>query len=266
MPGTLAGKIAIVTGGSTGIGLATARCFAAEGARVFVTGRRAAELAGAVAAIGPNATGIQANSSSLADLDRLYEQVRAEAGHIDVLFANAGGGSFLPLGAITEEQYEDTFSRNVKGTLFTVQKALPLLADGASVILTGSTAASSGTPAFSVYAASKAAIRAFARNWILDVQGRGIRINVLSPGPSSRGRRAWSDWRDPMPRSSRACWTTCRDPGPALLPRRMLSGAVSKRSPGRRCSWPQTLKCELRQRIGALRRWRRRPDLTEPAA
>lgn len=184
MPGTLEGKIAVVTGGSTGIGLATTRCFAAEGARVFVTGRRVAELASAVEKIGPNATGIQANSSSLADLDRLYERVRSEAGHIDVLFANAGGGSMLPLGAITEEQYEDTFSRNVKGTLFTVQKALPLLADGASIILTGSTAASGGTPAFSVYAASKAAIRSFARNWILDLQGRGIRVNVLSPGPT----------------------------------------------------------------------------------
>ncbi|MBK1656885.1 SDR family oxidoreductase [Paracraurococcus ruber] len=184
MPGMLAGKIAIVTGGSTGIGLATAKCFASEGARVFVTGRRAAELADAVAAIGPGATGIQANSADLADLDNLYARVRTEAGRIDVLFANAGGGSFLPLGEITEEQYEDTFSRNVKGTLFTVQKALPLLADGASVILTGSTAASGGTPAFSVYAASKAAIRAFARNWILDLQGRGIRVNVLSPGPT----------------------------------------------------------------------------------
>ena len=184
MPGMLEGKIAVVTGGSTGIGLASARCFAAEGARVFVTGRRAAELAKAVAEIGPNATGIQANSSSLTDLDHLYDRVRTEAGHIDVLFANAGGGSMLPLGSITEEQYEDTFNRNVKGTLFTVQKALPLLADGASVILTGSTAASSGTPAFSVYAASKAAIRAFARNWILDLHGRGIRINVLSPGPT----------------------------------------------------------------------------------
>ena len=184
MPGMLEGKIAVVTGGSTGIGLATARCFAAEGARVFVTGRRAAELADAIAAIGRNATGIQADSSNLADLDNLYERVRNEAGRIDVLFANAGGGSMLSLGSITEEQYEDTFNRNVKGTLFTVQKALPLLADGASVILTGSTAASSGTPAFSVYAASKAAIRAFARNWILDLQGRSIRINVLSPGPT----------------------------------------------------------------------------------
>ena len=179
----LEAKVAVVTGGSTGIGLATARRFAAEGAHVFVTGRRQAELDAAVALIGRDAVGIQADSSNLAQLDRLYAQVKAQAGRIDVLFANAGGGSFLPLGSITEEQYEDTFGRNVKGVLFTVQKALPLLADGASVILTGSTAASVGNPAFSVYAASKAALRALARNWILDLKGRGIRVNVLSPGP-----------------------------------------------------------------------------------
>ena len=180
----LEGKVAVVTGGTSGIGLATARRFAAEGAQVFVTGRREAELAAAVSAIGANATGIQADSGSLADLDRLYARVRAEAGRIDVLFVNAGGGSFQPLGAITEEQVDDTFGRNVKGVLFTVQKALPLLVDGASVILTGSTAASTGTPGFSVYGASKAAIRAFARNWILDLKERRIRVNVIAPGPT----------------------------------------------------------------------------------
>jgi NAD(P)-dependent dehydrogenase (short-subunit alcohol dehydrogenase family) len=178
----LADKIAIVTGGTSGIGLAAAKRFAAEGARVYVTGRRKAELDAAVAVIGHNATGVPADVSRLADLDALYAQVKAEAGRIDVLYANAGGGSFLPLGQITEQQYQDTFDRNVKGVLFTVQKALPLLADGASVILAGSTAGIEGTAAFSVYAASKAAVRAFARNWILDLKERKIRVNTLSPG------------------------------------------------------------------------------------
>lgn len=182
MTNKLSNKVAVVTGGTSGIGLATARLFAQEGARVFVTGRRRAELDKAVAAIGPSATGVQADASTLADLDRLYAQVQAEAGRIDVLFANAGGGSMLPLGEITEAHYEDTFGRNVKGVLFTVQKALPLLAPGASVILTGSTAGTEGTQAFSVYAASKAAVRALARNWILDLKGRAIRVNTLSPG------------------------------------------------------------------------------------
>ena len=179
----LEGKIAIVTGGSTGIGLATAKRFAGEGAHVIVTGRRQAELDAAVSVIG-NAAGIRVDSSNMADLDTLFDRVRSEVGRIDVLFVNAGGGSLLPLGEITEEHYDDTFGRNVKGVLFTVQKALPLLADGASVILTGSTAASGGTEGFSVYAASKAAVRSFTRNWILDLRGRGIRVNTLSPGPT----------------------------------------------------------------------------------
>jgi NAD(P)-dependent dehydrogenase (short-subunit alcohol dehydrogenase family) len=180
----LEGRVAVVTGGNSGIGLATAKRFVAEGAYVFITGRRQAELDRAVEEIGPRAVGIRADSSNLADLDGLYDRVKIEKGRIDVLFANAGGGSMLPLGSITEEQYEDTFGRNVKGVLFTVQKALPLLVDGASVILTGSTAAAGGTPAFSVYAASKAAVRAFARNWILDLKERRIRVNVISPGPT----------------------------------------------------------------------------------
>jgi NAD(P)-dependent dehydrogenase (short-subunit alcohol dehydrogenase family) len=182
--GRLDGKIAVITGATSGIGLATAKHFAAEGARLFITGRRADVLNAAVAEIGGAVTGIQADSAKLADLDRLYERVKTEAGRIDVLFVNAGGGSMVPLGEITEEQFDDTFSRNVKGVLFTVQKALPLLGKGSSVILTGSTAGSTGTPAFSVYAASKAAIRNFARNWILDLKDRGIRINTLSPGPT----------------------------------------------------------------------------------
>lgn len=177
----LEGKVAVVTGGTTGIGFATAKRFASEGAQVIITGRRQPELNAAVEKIG-NAIGIRADSSNLAELDALYSAVKAKAGRIDVLFVNAGGGSMLPLGSITEEQYEDTFDRNVKGVLFTVQKALPLLAEGASVILTGSTAGSTGTAGFSVYGASKAAVRAFARNWILDLKGRNIRINTLSPG------------------------------------------------------------------------------------
>ncbi|MEI9983856.1 MAG: SDR family oxidoreductase [Aliidongia sp.] len=180
----LTGKIAVVTGGTTGIGYASAKRFAAEGARVFITGRRQAELEKAVAGIGGNATGVQADSAKMADLDRLYAQVKAESGRIDILFANAGGGSNLPLGNITEEQYDDTFSRNVKGVLFTVQKALPLLVDGASVILTGSTASIVAMSAFSVYGASKAALRSFARHWTLDLKERRIRVNVLSPGPT----------------------------------------------------------------------------------
>lgn len=177
----LEGKIAVVTGGTSGIGLATAKQFAAEGAHVFITGRRRKELDEAVAAIG-NATGIQVDSSKLDQLDQLFEAVKRSKGRIDVLFANAGGGSMLPLGEITEEHYEDTFGRNVKGVIFTVQKALPLMSKGASVILTGSTAGISGTPAFSVYSASKAAIRALVRSWILDAKDRGIRFNVVSPG------------------------------------------------------------------------------------
>jgi NAD(P)-dependent dehydrogenase (short-subunit alcohol dehydrogenase family) len=180
----LEGKIAVVTGGSSGIGLAIAKRYVAEGAHVFITGRRAAELDKAVTAIGSNVTAVQADVSNLADLDRLYATVQSQKGRVDVLFANAGGGSMLPLGAITEEQYDDTFDRNVKGVLFTVQKALPLLSEGASVIVTGSTTSITGTANFSVYSASKAAVRNFVRSWILDLKGRDIRINVLSPGPT----------------------------------------------------------------------------------
>lgn len=175
-------KIVLITGATSGIGLATAKRFALEGAQVIVTGRRQAELDAAVDAIGHGALGLRVDSSKLGDLDKLYDEIRERYGRIDVLYANAGGGSMLPIGEITEEQFDDTFGRNVKGTLFTVQKALPLLSKGASVIMTGSTAGSSGTPAFSVYAASKAAVRAFARNWILDLKDRAIRINTISPG------------------------------------------------------------------------------------
>jgi NAD(P)-dependent dehydrogenase (short-subunit alcohol dehydrogenase family) len=181
----LQGKVAVITGANSGIGLAAAKLFAAEGARVFMTGRRKKELDAAVAEVGGNARGIQGDISNLADLDRLFAIVRDEAGAIDVLFANAGGGEFLALGSVTEEHFDKTFSINVKGTLFTVQKALPLLRDGGSIILTGSTTAIRGTPGFSVYSASKAAIRNFARSWILDLAPRKIRVNVLSPGATS---------------------------------------------------------------------------------
>lgn len=183
MGNKLQGKTAIVTGGTTGIGLASARRFAAEGASVFITGRRQAELDAALKAIVGDVTGVRGDISVLADLDRLYDTVQQRKSHIDVLFANAGGGEFAPLGAITEAHFDKTFAINVKGTLFTVQKALPLMRDGGSIILTGSTAASTGSPAFSVYGATKAAVRSFARNWILDLKDRRIRVNVLSPGP-----------------------------------------------------------------------------------
>jgi NAD(P)-dependent dehydrogenase (short-subunit alcohol dehydrogenase family) len=176
-------KVVVVTGGTSGIGLATAKAFAAEGASVFVTGRRQETLDAAVKAIGDKVTGVQGDMSSLADIDRLYDAVQQQHGQIDALFANAGGGSFAPLGAIDEAHFDDIFATNVKGVLFTVQKALPLLRDSASVILTGSTAGSTGTPAFSVYGATKAAVRSFARNWILDLKDRHIRVNVVSPGP-----------------------------------------------------------------------------------
>ncbi len=183
--GKLEGKVVVITGANSGIGLASAKRFASEGARLFMTGRRQAELDKAVAEVGHDARGVQGDVANLADLDRLYEVVREEAGRIDVLLANAGGGEFMPLSDITEEHYDRTFATNVKGTLFTVQKALPLLRDGASVILTGSTTGSTGGPSFSVYSASKAAVRNFARSWIQDLAPRRIRVNVLVPGATS---------------------------------------------------------------------------------
>lgn len=180
----LEGKVAVVTGGSTGIGLATAMAFARDGAKVVITGRRQGELDAAVTAIGSNALGVRADSSVLADIDRLVERVDQAFGRIDVLFVNAGGGSMVRLGDITEAHFDETFDRNVRGVLFTVQKCLPLLPRGASVILTGSTTSISGTENFSVYSASKAAVRSFARCWILDLKDRGVRVNTLSPGPT----------------------------------------------------------------------------------
>lgn len=177
-------KVVVVTGGTSGIGLAAAQAFVAEGAAVFITGRRQDVLDAAMKQIGGQVTGVRADMSKLADIDRVYDAVQQQHAQIDVLFANAGGGDMLPLGAITEEHYQRTFDTNVKGTIFTVQKALPLLKDGASIVLTSSNAGSSGTPAFSVYGASKAAVRNLARSWILDLKERRIRVNVVSPGPT----------------------------------------------------------------------------------
>jgi NAD(P)-dependent dehydrogenase (short-subunit alcohol dehydrogenase family) len=189
----LEGKIAVVTGANSGIGLASAKRFAQEGARLFITGRRQAELDAAVDEIGGDTIGVRGDVSNLADLDRLYEVVRGAGGTIDILFANAGGGEFAALQDVTEEHFDRTFASNVKGTLFTVKKALPLLRDGASIILTGSSAANSGFPAFSVYGASKAAIRSFARGWSVDLASRRIRVNVLVPGATTTpGWRALS--------------------------------------------------------------------------
>jgi NAD(P)-dependent dehydrogenase (short-subunit alcohol dehydrogenase family) len=180
--GKLQGKVAVITGGSSGMGLATAKRYVAEGAYVFITGRRQAELDAAVKQIGGNVTAVRGDVSNLADLDRLYEVVKAKQGHIDVLFANAGVGEFVPLGAITPEHFDKTFGVNVRGTLFTVQKALPLFRDGGSIILTGSIASIKGIPAFGVYSATKAAIRSFVRTWTLELKDRRIRSNVISPG------------------------------------------------------------------------------------
>ena len=180
--GKLTGKIAVITGGTSGIGLATAQRFVAEGAQVFITGRRQAELEAAVTQVGGTAIGVQSDVSNLADLDRLYDTVTQPAGRLDILFANAGVGEFVPLGQITEAHFDKTFGINVKGTLFTVQKALPLMPDGASIVLNGSMTSIKGLPAFDVYAATKAALRSFARTWSIDLKDRKIRVNVVSPG------------------------------------------------------------------------------------
>lgn len=182
--GKLTGKIALVTGGNSGIGLASARRFVDEGAFVYITGRRRNELDEAAAAIGRNVRALQGDVSKLDDLDRIFAAIRAERERLDIVFANAGLADFAPLGEITEEQFDRTFGVNVKGVLFTVQKALPLMRAGGSIILNGSTTGSKGTPAFSVYSATKAAVRNFARSWALDLRGTAIRVNVVSPGPT----------------------------------------------------------------------------------
>ncbi|MEY2493015.1 MAG: hypothetical protein QOH24_1966 [Verrucomicrobiota bacterium] len=181
--GKLEGKIALITGGNSGIGLATAKRFVKEGAYVFITGRREPELAAAVKEIGRNVTAVQGDVSKLGDLDRLFAQIKREKGKVDVVFANAGVATYAPFGTITAEHYDLIFNINVKGLLFTVQKALPLLPDGASIILNASVVASKGFSSNSVYSATKAAVRSFARTWTMDLKDRRIRVNAVSPGP-----------------------------------------------------------------------------------
>jgi NAD(P)-dependent dehydrogenase (short-subunit alcohol dehydrogenase family) len=179
----LAGKVALITGGTTGIGLATAQRFVAEGAFVFITGRRQAELDAAVQGLGSAAFSIQGDVSSLADLDRVVATIKEQKGHLDVLFANAGIAEFLPIDAVTEDHYDRQFDINVKGTVFTVQKALPLLPDGAAIIVMSSVVGSKGFGGDSIYSATKAAIRSLARTWTTDLKARKIRVNAISPGP-----------------------------------------------------------------------------------
>ena len=182
MTSRLSDKIALVTGGTSGIGLATARRFVNEGAHVFITGRRQGPLDAAVADIGRNVTGVRSDVSNLDDLDRLFARIREEKGRLDVLFANAGGGEVAPLGKITEAHFDSIFATNVRGLVFTVQKALPIMPKGAAIVLNASTTSIKGTPGFSIYSASKAAVRNLARSWTLDLKEAGIRVNVLSPG------------------------------------------------------------------------------------
>jgi len=181
--GKLDGKVAVITAATSGMALATAKLFVQEGAYVFITGRRQEKLDDAVKAIGRNVTGVQGDAANLAALDRLYETVKKEKGYIDVLFASAGQGGQEMLGSVTEEQFDTTFGLNVRGTLFTVQKALPLFRDGGSIVMNGSIASVKGMPGRSVYGASKAALRSFARTWLVELKERKIRVNVMSPGP-----------------------------------------------------------------------------------
>ncbi len=181
--GKLEGKVAVITGGSSGMALASARRFVEEGAYVFITGRRQEQLDQAVKSIGRNVTGVRSDAANLDDLDRLFDTVKRVKGKIDVLYASAGIGESVPLGEITEQHFDATFNLNARGTLFTVQKALPLFNDGGSIIMTGSVASLKGFPGYGVYSASKAALRSFARTWLNELKGRNIRVNVLSPGP-----------------------------------------------------------------------------------
>jgi len=262
----LEGKIALVTGGSSGIGLATAKRFVAEGAHVYITGRRKAELEAAVREIGRNVTAVQADASKSADLDRLYAQIKQEKGKLDTIFANAGGGNFLPLGAITEEHYHETFDTNVKGVIFTVQKALPLLRDAGTIVLNASTAASQGMGAFSVYAASKAAVRNLARGWASDLKDRKIRVNAVSPGPTRTegtdamgGGIAYRTWplgpvppargRGQLKDQSR---TRSRPWAPLVSSQRTTLITSSSRSAVSRYTWPVSKSAKISAMVVAL--------------
>jgi NAD(P)-dependent dehydrogenase (short-subunit alcohol dehydrogenase family) len=183
MSNKLEGKIALVTGGNSGIGLATAKRFISEGAKVIITGRRKENLDAAVKELGPNATGIQADAGKLADMDKVYAEIGKQYGKLDVLFVNAGGGEFATIDQVTEEHFDKTFATNVKGLFFTVQKALPLMPEGGTIVLNASVVSIKGMPAFGVYSATKAAVRSFARTWTNELKDRKIRVNVVSPGP-----------------------------------------------------------------------------------
>ena len=243
--GKLEGKTAVITAATSGMALATAKLFVEEGAYVFITGRRQDKLEEAVKLIGNNVTGVQGDAGNLADLDRLYETVKRERGSIDILFASAGVGSFATLAEVTEEHFDSTFNLNVRGTLFTVQKALPLFNDNGSIFLNGSIASIKGFPAFGVYSASKAALRSFARTWLVELKERRIRVNLLSPGTID------TPILDPLGPDAKEFFKVPNSPrrdGP----------------PGRdrhRGSLPRLQRLQLRQRHRALRRRRHSADL-----
>jgi NAD(P)-dependent dehydrogenase (short-subunit alcohol dehydrogenase family) len=257
----LAGKVAVITGGNSGIGLATARRFLAEGAHVFITGRRQAELEEAVRQIGRNVTGVQGDVSNLADLDRLFASVKQQQGRLDVLFANAGVPALAPLGEITEEHFDKAFAINVKGLLFTVQKALPLFTAGGSIILNASIVASKGLESISVYSATKAAVRSFARCWTTDLRHRQIRVNVISPGYTEtlifskaglRSQSMSSRWVSPPPCRWAGCAGRTRSPMPPCSSRRTKAATSPAPSCSSMAAWP-------RYKLKSRRRGRDRP-------
>src|SRR5260370_22811141 len=258
MSNKLKDKIAPITGGTEGIGLATAKLFAKEGAYVFITGRRQKELDEAVKAIGSNVSGVQGDVAKLADLDRLYQTVSKVKGRIDIVFANAGVAEFVPFGAVSEEHFDKLFNINVRGALFTVQKALPLLKDGGSIILNGSVASVKGTAAFGVYAAIKAAIRSFVRTWTTDLKDRRIRSNVVSPGPINTPLASREPgWRteEPFANQHQGQWCTPIPDVRVVLvkcsPRAAWSVLDNPHGPTPSQSWNQASSSERSQRVWA---------------